>query len=68
MARIVVQPPRGKTLVNFETILGTEAEEFTESLQTSEAGIAYERGRPMSDYASHSYELADAVHPRVDVT
>ncbi|MDN5892963.1 MAG: hypothetical protein L0H93_02960 [Nocardioides sp.] len=94
VARIVVQPPGGKTLVNFDTIFQTEAEGFTESFrllgqtidlkitpatytwlpgdgssfQTSEPGIAYEKGRPMSDYVSHSYEVADSVHPRVDVT
>lgn len=31
--QIVVQPPGGKTLVNFETIFRTEADEFTESFR-----------------------------------
>jgi hypothetical protein len=92
-SRLVVQPPGGRTLVNFDTLFHTEAEPFMRTVRllgqrvqleitpsaftwhhgdgtsqtTHEPGLAYERGRPMSDYVSHQYVDAHVtVRPSVD--
>jgi hypothetical protein len=92
-SRLVVQPPGGRTLVNFDTLFHTEAEPFMRTVRllgqrvqleitpsaftwhhgdgtsqtTHEPGVAYERGRPMSDYVSNRYADADVtVRPSVD--
>ncbi|MDN5893051.1 MAG: hypothetical protein L0H93_03410 [Nocardioides sp.] len=94
-AQLIVQPPGGKTLVNFETILHTEADQFTRTVTllgqrvdleitpssftwrhgdstsqtTADPGVAFDRGRPMSDYVTHSYDDAHVtVRPSVDTT
>lgn len=90
-----IQPPGGKTLVNFETIFSTDAEPFMRTVRllgrkvqleitpssyewsygdgtteaTAEPGVAWEKGRPMSDYLTHVYADAEVtMRPRVAVT
>lgn len=90
-----IQPPGGRTLVNFETIFSTDADSFRRTVRllghrvqlditptayvwsygdgtsetTSEPGVAWEEGLPMSAYLTHVYEDAHVtMRPKVAVT